>query len=798
MIIAKNRNALEFSSKYLPNNYLALKANPNKTVGNNRSNHSMLLIKFLTFCLLGMVLFSGCKKEEDLLPSTSTAKMNDAYLKADAPTYYVATTGSDANGDGSYAKPWASLYKASQMVTTSGYVIHIAAGSYTESHVCSIAVGVSIVGDGATTIIHGTYSTTGSSDLTGATISLVSGSQGTNGNQSISNLTLDGNALTGSRAISVKNRSHVLLHHIIVKDFFLGGVVFYNSGAWSSSPPAAYEIGNQLYNSTIDNCGDTDATWNGGGLILIACQQDLLIHDNLLYSTKRSGAHNGNIINAGGRYFKGVKYYNNHSWKPDPTYSGWNFHIEVWDNMGGFEIYNNTFTGGSIAVDMAGFKSSVGIYDYSWSVHDNIFEQNDPALISYNFSTIHIECHEQYKTLIYNNTFNSGYVAINCIAWQAKDISIHDNIGYKLRYLFQSSYAAQGNNIPPASLYLTNLDIYRNKIHAAINGGSYYGNIHLTADHSIAISKVNILNNTMVCANTQNSRAVEITIPSGGSVTNVNVKNNIFEHFRNGEPIKVDNSGTFNGLHIENNLSYNLNNYNILPKFTGNSVSNYTYKNNIPTSNTTQVNPLFVNESTQNYTLQATSSAVNSGQLISMDASNLPYLGSLPDRGYIEYVESGGTGTVVVLGTVSLTSNATYPIMDASSLYAPADVLTDGGGIISERGLVWNTSANPTTANNKVAMGAGVGHFSPYVEGLNSNTTYYFRSYCTNEAGTSYSNEVVKYKFSEGVTIDTSNAIQPIVIPDQTYDRNESRDKRDSLYRTIKDGKSWLNRQTIN
>jgi hypothetical protein len=631
MNTTKNSIALEFLSTFLPENSIALKVNPDKTAGNNRSNYSLLLAKIFTFCLLGMVLFSACKKELDVLPSASTANLNDTILKAGLPTYYIALTGNDATGNGTYAKPWASLYKASQMVTTSGNIIHIAAGTYTESHVCSIAVGVSIVGEGATTIIHGTYRTTGSNNLTGATISLVSPNQGTNGNQSISYLTLDGNSLAGSRAISVKNRGHVLVHHLIVKDFFLGGVMFYSSGAWSSSPPAVYEVGNQLYNCTIDNCGDESGTWNGDGCILIACQQDLLIHDNLLYNNKRTSQHNGHIVNGGGRYFKGVKYYNNQSWKPDVT-SGWNFHVEIYDNQGGFEVYNNIFTGGFVSVDMAGFTSSVGTYDYSWSIHDNIFQQNNPSYEYADGDYLLLENHFVKKTLIYNNTFNDGYCSVRLIPWVGKDVFVYDNTFNSVTHIFRGGYSVQGASEGGTPSF-DNVNIYRNKYYSALpKGVSKYGAFRFQATNRMNFSNINIYNNTMVTNNLFYQPAVEFSVGSGSTIKGVNIKNNIFSYFKNGGPLKVANSGTFNGLHIENNLSYNTDNYNILPLLTGNSISNYTYANNIPKSNTTQVSPRFVNEATHDFHLQAGSPAINAGVNV-----GLPFYGSAPDISTYEY-----------------------------------------------------------------------------------------------------------------------------------------------------------------
>lgn len=61
---------------------------------------------------------------------------------------------------------------------------------------------------------------------------------------------------------------------------------------------------------------------------------------------------------------------------------------------------------------------------------------------------------------------------------------------------------------------------------------------------------------------------------------------------------------------------------------------------------------------------------------------------------------------------------------------------------VTERGIVWATSDNPTTANNRVAMGSSVGFYSQSFTGLPSNTVIYARAYAINNQGTSYGNTI--------------------------------------------------------
>lgn len=70
-------------------------------------------------------------------------------------------------------------------------------------------------------------------------------------------------------------------------------------------------------------------------------------------------------------------------------------------------------------------------------------------------------------------------------------------------------------------------------------------------------------------------------------------------------------------------------------------------------------------------------------------------------------------------------------------------ISSDGGGAITERGVVWSTSQNPTVAlSTKTTDGSGIGAFTSNITNLSPNTQYYIRAYATNSAGTAYGNEL--------------------------------------------------------
>lgn len=74
----------------------------------------------------------------------------------------------------------------------------------------------------------------------------------------------------------------------------------------------------------------------------------------------------------------------------------------------------------------------------------------------------------------------------------------------------------------------------------------------------------------------------------------------------------------------------------------------------------------------------------------------------------------------------------------ATQTNVAGEVVSDGGATITERGFVYATTANPTTANSKKTVSGLIGSYDSNLTGLSSNTPYNYRAYATNSAGTSY------------------------------------------------------------
>ena len=76
-----------------------------------------------------------------------------------------------------------------------------------------------------------------------------------------------------------------------------------------------------------------------------------------------------------------------------------------------------------------------------------------------------------------------------------------------------------------------------------------------------------------------------------------------------------------------------------------------------------------------------------------------------------------------------------------NSAKSGGEILSDGNSFITERGVCWSTGHNPTISNSHSTDGNGNESYLSTISGLTESTTYYVRSYATNEAGVSYGEE---------------------------------------------------------
>jgi uncharacterized protein (TIGR02145 family) len=77
-----------------------------------------------------------------------------------------------------------------------------------------------------------------------------------------------------------------------------------------------------------------------------------------------------------------------------------------------------------------------------------------------------------------------------------------------------------------------------------------------------------------------------------------------------------------------------------------------------------------------------------------------------------------------------------------SSATSGGEILSNGGELISGRGVCWSTNQFPSVNDQRTAEGAGEDNFTSRITGLHPNTTYYVRAYCMNSNGVAYGEEL--------------------------------------------------------
>ena len=105
----------------------------------------------------------------------------------------------------------------------------------------------------------------------------------------------------------------------------------------------------------------------------------------------------------------------------------------------------------------------------------------------------------------------------------------------------------------------------------------------------------------------------------------------------------------------------------------------------------------------------------------------------------IAYGEEKSFNTVEIVVPTIITSSVTG--ISYTSVTISGNVTSDGGASVTERGVVYSTSQNPTIDDSKVSSGSGLGLFNCHLANLQDGVTYYVRAYAVNSKGTAYGEE---------------------------------------------------------
>ena len=115
-------------------------------------------------------------------------------------------------------------------------------------------------------------------------------------------------------------------------------------------------------------------------------------------------------------------------------------------------------------------------------------------------------------------------------------------------------------------------------------------------------------------------------------------------------------------------------------------------------------------------------------------------------RAYVTNSLGTSYGNTITVRPASLPSVTTTALTNITlnSAVCGGGSITNGGSGILEKGVVWSTNPNPTTALiTKTSNGTLNSSFSSSITNLMYNTTYYVRAYVRTQIGTTYGEELV-------------------------------------------------------
>jgi tRNA (Thr-GGU) A37 N-methylase len=176
-------------------------------------------------------------------------------------------------------------------------------------------------------------------------------------------------------------------------------------------------------------------------------------------------------------------------------------------------------------------------------------------------------------------------------------------------------------------------------------------------------------------------------------------------------------------------------------------VTNYTFQyragsgtwENVPEENITR---------SSNTANEVSFSGLTDGTSYSFRATSFKAVSSVPSDASNSVIPSAAP----VVATTSSTETS-------GVVTVAGNVTSAGGATVTERGVVYGTSANPTINDDKISSGSGTGIFSAS-SGTLSPGTYYFRTFATNTNGTSYgSQETVIVKDSQSISWSPSTSL---------------------------------------
>lgn len=443
--------------------------------------------------------------QQDITPEELVA--GSAYQTGS--TYYVSTTGNDAN-NGSSGSPWRTLKSAVAKVPAgAGHTIKLAAGTYVENGYIQVPVGVNIEGAGKDqTIIKAAsnlyYNPTSPAYATDKFLIILNSGSYTAGRQVLKNFTIDGDGKKLHGGIYIHYRNNVNVENVKIQ--------YTNfTGMWLWDMKDALIQGVQTLNCSWASSGWQSGAINLGNLERVEFDK-LDINEGVGYGIKAIGPNGFNN-------FKQVLIHDSKvSVNPVGTWNGGqapNIAIELWQSsLVGCKIYNNYI-------------------DNTLS----LVNSNGPAATGVQ------------SVRVYNNTFDMETRSKG--AGYAIELSIHDaEIDHNYIIKGQQGIANWDNA-------MSNWNIHHNFFYGI--QGTYPG--ECVRSQRSGLHNVKFYNNTIEFMGNKTANVIGVY---GGTSNNVDVKNNLiinsntsYNYYAN-QIVHYENGASINGLQVASNLLNNL------------------------------------------------------------------------------------------------------------------------------------------------------------------------------------------------------------------------------------------------
>jgi hypothetical protein len=471
--------------------------------------------------LVSVLLFFGCNENEVIPPKEAVSNQEEtapvpAQTKAAARAryqtgtiYYVSTSGNDT-GDGSSANPWKTLrYAVTRVASGQGHTINLSAGTFVESGLIEVPLGINIEGAGKDqTILKAAssfyyYPASPSYAADKFLISLNGYNQAV-GNQILRDFTIDGDLKKLHGGVFVHYRSNVDIENVRVQNTNFTGIWL-----WDVKDAT-------VANTDIFNCSWGSSGWCAGALNLGNLERvdiaNVNINESTGYGIKAIGPSGYNNI------FQLKIHDSNISVHPHGLWNGGsapNIAIELWSvNLVGCEIYN-TYVDNTISLVNSNAIPSTGVQTIR--VHHNILDMETRA-------------------------DGSGY---------GVELTVHDaEIDHN--YFRKGTYGIANWDNP-----MQNWNIHHNMFYGL--SGTYPGEV--VRSQWSGLHNVKLYNNTVEFAGTRTMNVVGVY---GGTSENVDVRNNLvintntgYSYYHN-QLIHRENGAVLNNLQVNNNILNNL------------------------------------------------------------------------------------------------------------------------------------------------------------------------------------------------------------------------------------------------